>query len=682
MRKYFLTICFSLFFIGEALGATKEFSSIEEAQANMSVRNQEIIQQALEPDNLPQNEEEMRAFVQERLKVVDISNLAKGERIDKSSSFSKVDEVITQKSFFEKIYEEALERVGVSSGVGIDELSQVQYYSLKENNDDDVADTQIPIINATLPMGNTIKAPAYEHIPIFSSQVEILPNQIIKVYENITLVATGNKVKEPLIRFIKKEAPSRENKVHITLDEVKINGTVVPYEITEQKDHFVLKPLNNFSLHEGVYVFEFRYMLDRYLWDYGDFYEFYWDLTGGNFNLLINRALLAVKLPGREPAVKRYALTGSEGNLKDKNSVVINGNGNTSGFMNMYPLMNGESFYTFITVPKVDFLPTANSRSILWFIEDHGDILLSLLYLFTVATASLLSWNYVQKHLKFKKINISSALLIRVLWKDVIDTKAVGCVLLDLFKKNILDIQQRNEDIILVRKSFHAKNISKFENKLLNTIFTKNDNVSKLKQGENANYIYDLIKKEANLLIKKLGLKLSSMYILCNVAMLALVEIGLSLWSDNPLLRGIFLVSNILWITMFIANWYSFGNAIKKIVLNFVSIVSLILSSICLSAVLSWSAILILSLGIIVALTFVKKVSEPTALLKNAIQAVYKQKDFLLEQKDNICSGKNFILQQANIFALDLDYLFENNPKIKDIYRLTEIQKLLTILYP
>jgi len=681
MRKYFLTICFSLFFIGEAFAATREFSSIEEAQASTSVRNREIIQQALQPENLPQNEDEMRAFVQERLKVVDITNLAKGERIDKSSSFSKVDEEIPQKSFFEKIYEEAMERVGTSSGVGVNELSQVQYYSPKNDNTENIIDTQIPVINAKLPMGNAIKAPAYEHIPIFSSQIEILSNRIIKVYENITLIATGDKVKDPLIRFIKKEAPSQKNKIYITLDEVKINGTAIPYEIIEQKEHFVLKPLNNFSLPEGIYVFEFRYLLDRYLWDYGDFYEFYWDLTGGNYNLLINRALLAIKLPGREPAVKRYALTGSEGNLNDKNSLVMDGDGNTSGFMNMYPLMNGESFYTFLTVPKVDFLPETKAKKILWFIEDYGDILLTLLYLIVVIVASRLSWNYTQKHLKFKKVKISSALLTRVLWSDVVDIKAVGCVFLDLFKKNILDIQQRENDILLVKKSSHTKNISKFEKKLLNIIFSKKGNVCKLTRGEKSKNIFVLIKNEADLAVKKLGLKLSSIYILCNIATLIFVEIGLFLWSENSLSGGILWIANILWLVMFVTYFAAHGNKLKVAILDFIGFISLLLSAICLSAVLNWYAVLMLSAGVIIAMIFIKKVSEPTALLKNAVQSVYKQKNYLLEQKDNICNGKSFILHQADIFALDLEHAFGNNPKIKDIYRLSETQRLLTIMY-
>ena len=96
--------------------------------------------------------------------------------------------------------------------------------------------------------------------------------------------------------------------------------------------------------------------------------------------MLVDRALLSIKLPGREPAVKRFALTGSGYNLKDNNAVVLDGDNNVSGFMNLYPLLNGESLHLFLTIPKVDFLPISDAKKIVWFIEDNGDVLLSLTF--------------------------------------------------------------------------------------------------------------------------------------------------------------------------------------------------------------------------------------------------------------------------------------------------------------
>jgi len=684
MKKYFLSICFSLAVLSNSWAATREFSSIEEVEANAASaasRNKEILQQIEKQEDLPQNEEEMKQFIKERLKVVDVSKLAEGERIDKVSSFSKIDEEVSKKSFWEKMYDNALARISGISGVENSSLEKVEYYSLKEEKKNEEYDTQIPIINVKLPNGSSFKAPAYEHIPVFSSQLEVLPNRILKVYENITVVASGDKVKEPLIRFIKKIAPSGKNKINVRLDEVKINGTVFPYELKEQKDYFVLSPVKNFKLPEGIYVFEFRYIIDRHLWDYGDFYELYWDLTGSHFNLFINRALLALKLPGREPAVKRFALTGFAGNLKDKNSVVIDADNNTSGFMNIYPLANGESLHVFLTVPKIDFTPVSGTQKLVWFIEDNGDVLLSLVYLLVVVSSSVLSWFYVRDRLKFKNIGISSPLLARTLWLNKVDKKSVGVVLLDLFRRNILDIQKRENDVILVKKTSHSRHISKFENKLMSYLFTKKDNVFKVKKSTVFENIYNLIKKEADSLVRLLGFKLSGMYILFNIIMLAFVEIGLLLWNENFLLSGILVGVNLLWLITAICYWFADENKTKKAVMYIVALLCLFVSIIALSACLNLCAIIMLIAGFGSALIFIKKMTKIDALLKNAIRSVFEMRNFLLEQKDSINNGRNFAVQQAMIFALDLEQDFENNPKVKNVYKLSEIEDLLEIVY-
>ena len=276
MNKIFLSICFSILFAGQVNAAAREFGDLEEAQADVAARNREVVAQASQPEKLPQNDEEMRAFVQERMKYVDVTVLPKNERIDKSSSFSMVgaEQSEPKKSFWEKIYDNAIARV---SNAEPEENPDIQYYSLNTEQPSDAEAEQMPIINISLPNGASLKAPAYEHIPVFSSQIEVLPNRMVKVYENIVVVANGGKVKEGLVRFVKKQAPSRQNKVQVMLDEVKVNGTKVDYELAEQNNFYVIRPVRNFKLAEGVYVFEFRYVLDRYLWNHGDFYEFYCD---------------------------------------------------------------------------------------------------------------------------------------------------------------------------------------------------------------------------------------------------------------------------------------------------------------------------------------------------------------------------------------------------------------------
>lgn len=688
MKKFFLLMCFicgGLTVTSGVWAATREFSSPEEAQAGAASRNREILQQAAKPEYMPQNEAEMLEFLKKRLEVVDVTKLPEGERIDKVSSFSKVDdtEAAPKKSFWEKIYDNAIARVSNDQPLTNPAVGEVQYYTL-EPQDDDKADSlagQMPIINITLPNGAALRAPAYEHIPIYSTQIEILPNAMIKVYENVTVIANGGRVKDGLVRFIKKEAPSRKNKIQLMLDEVRVNGTPIPYELVEQNEYYVLRPVRNFKLPEGVYQFEFRYLADRYLWDYGDFYEFYWDLTGSHFNLLVNRAIAAVKLPGREPAVKRFALTGRVGKLDDKNAVVLSGDNNTLGFMNLYPLMGGESLHLFMTVPKVDFLPVSVTQKTVWLIDDYGDIALSLLYLLAVGLSCLLSWRYIQKRLKFKSVNLSSPLLVRSLWRGAADKKSVGCLLLDLFRRNLIDIQQRDDDILLVRKTVHAKNIPGFEKKVLKLLFSKKDNICKLAAGTKADKLLKLTVRQSARLVSRLGLRLSSLYILFNLFMLAAVETGLCLWNENSLLPGVLLLADGLWLVMIGGYLLAGGGLARRFAAGAVTLIAMVTAGLFLSVYLSWMTIVMLTAGIWAAVVFSRRAAAQDALLKNAVQSAYKLREMLSEQKEIIAGGRNFVLQQANILALDLEDSYQSNAKIKNFYRLPEVAGLLAAVY-
>lgn len=679
MKKIFLSICFSFILAVQAIAVPREFSSMEEARADADIRNREILQQTPPSEFVPQNDEEMAKYLLERLKVVDVSALPAGERLDKPSSFSKVDDVNPQekKSFWQKIYDDAIARVSGEAVDGQEMLQQVEYYMPSQEEQQVNAGTQIPQINIKLPDGMTLQVPAYEHIPLFSTQIEVLPNRMLKVYENIVIVANGQKVKEALSRFIKKESPSRHGKIQIMLDDVSVNGTVIPYELTEQNDYYVIRPVRRISLPEGVYVFEFNYLVDRALWDYGDFYEFYWNQTGGHFNLLTTRAIMSVKLPGREPAVKHFALTGRRGNLKDDNAAFMRGTNNTVGFMNLYPLFSGDSMHVLMTVPKVDFTPESGTQKLVRLIEQYGDVALSLLYLLVTGISCLLSWQYIRKKLKFRNIVLPSSILVRALWRSGADNKSVGCALLDLFRKSIIEIEKRDDEIILVRKNSHARHTSKFENKLLGVMFTKKDSICRLSQKKTLAAVKALVYKESASRVKYLGVRLSSMYILFNVLMLLAVEIGLCLWNSPAVLPGIFVLVDILLLIMIGAYLQIKGALWQRILMTIIAAAAAVTAAVLAGIYLHWLSALMLLAGVWTAIIFSRRASGIDAMLKNAVQSAYQMREFLKSQKETLGVGRNFGAHQANIFALDLEDEYPVNTKIKNNYRIDAVTDLL-----
>lgn len=680
MKKFFLFLGIALAFAWKTMAATHEFSSIEEAQANASEVNREILEKAQQQEKLPTTDEEMREFVRNRMDKVDIMTFPEDERLDKISSFSKVsqEDEENKKSFWEKMYDKAMERIGYNPGVNTESLQPVKYYSLKQEKKED---ENIPLIDIQLSNGKILEAPAYEHIPYFLSQIDILPNGMLKIYENIVIVANGKKVKEPISRFLDKKNVTNSAKIQIMLEEVKVNDEVLPYELVESNDYYIIRPKYKMDLPEGVYIFELTYVVDRSLVDIGDFYEFYWNVTSGRYNLVTTQAMAAVRLPGREPAVKRYALTGSIGNLFDNNAVVMEGEDNILGFANLYPLMQGEGMHLFLTIPKVDFTPITASQKMLRFIESYGDILLTAIYFAIVLISCGLSWLYIRNNLKFKNITLSSPMLVRYLWRGGADSKSVGCALLDLYRKSIIEIEAQDNDVILVRKTAHARHLSKFEKRVLSLLFSKKDSICRLNNAKQVSQLKELVKKQSLKEVKHLGLKLAKMYIAFNVLMLAALETGLVLWNPTSVLAGILGMVDVLLVIMIGAYFLMKGAWWRKFIFAVISLTAMVMSALFLTVYLSWTSIILVLTGIWIAVIFNQKASDVDALLKNGIQSTYQIRDFLINQRESIGNGRNFVAQQANIFALDVEDSYPNNDKIRSNYRLDMVKVLLAKVF-
>lgn len=674
MKKIFLLCCF--FVAAQASASTREFSSVEEAKADVQAHNEELMRQSFEPQSLPSSDAEMAEYIRKRLEVVDITVLPKGERLDKASSFSRVDENVEpeNKSFLEKIYDNAIARV---SGKSHDEeLQPVEYYAPLQEEEISQEEEEA-VIDIKLPDGRALRAPAFEHIPSFSTQIEILPNRLMKVRESITIIANGQKVKEGLLRFIRKKSVSRYGKIRLFLEKVTVNDTEVKYEVVEQSKYYLIRPVKNFKLSEGVYIFEFQYVVDRFLWDYGDFYEFYWDVTGGHYNLPIARSVLAVQLPGREPAVKQFVLTGRLDHLVGDNAVFMRGEGNTIGFMNISPLLNGESMHVLMTLPKVEFEPESKGQKILRWLEDGGDILLCLIYFLVAVVSCWLSWHYIRRRLKFKNITVSSVLLMRSLWRGGPDYKSFGGALLDLFRKTVVDFESGESGVVLVRKSAHTRRISKFDKKLMNILFVKKDSICRSLSTENVKKVKRLIQKETDKQMKLLGFRMGGAYLIFNILLLLAVELGICLWNPNAVLPEIFIMADAVIFVMLLAFIMIKGRLWQKIVSSLVCVVSCLFSGLILSVYMSWTAIVLLLAGVWVSIIFCRRILERDALLKNAVQSVQQMREFLSSQKEHIGQGRNFVLQQAGIFALDLEDEYAVNNKIKNSYRLDIVKRFL-----
>lgn len=681
MRKFFIFLVLNCFLSSVVMAETREFSSIEEAQAsaaaNAARRNKELLQNKRPAMKLPRTNEELKEYIIKNKDTLDISTLPKGDRLDKISAFSKVDYVDpeSKKSTWEKIYDKAMERIKGDDSSLPNEDDAV-YYQSTVNEEQDIAD--VPLISIKLPDGAYMEVPAYEHIPFHDTQIEVVPNRMLKVLERIVVVANGKKVKNPLYKIINKQNILSRDKFEIILDGVVVNGTPVEYKLMDIGGYYIISPVKEINLPEGVYVFEFKYIVDRYLSENKDFYDFYWDLNGGYWNLLTTRGVISVRMPGREPAVARYALTGNLGKLSDTNSVVMDDKiNNISGYTNLYPLLPGESMFLFLVMPKVDFLPVTLSQKINTYFYNYGDIVFCGIYFLIVLVSSGLSWLFIRNKMALKNVKITSPMLLRTLWCKTTDIKSVGCLLLDLYRKNLVEIEAKDKNVFLVKKTSHSKRAQKFEQKILKILFSNKSNICKMLSLEKVEKIKNIVVNEVAKQMKHLALKLSSMYILFNVVFLLLIEFALFAWSMNYRLLYLFILMDVI-LLIFMSFVIFVNKSIWKDICSYIFLAMFVVMTFWMLLLfnINWIAITTLFTAIGIAFVFNKSILGFNAMLKNAIYSVHELRKFLIEQKE-VVNGKNFIIQQANIFALDIEDMFPNGDKIKNHYRLDLLKQLL-----
>ena len=696
MKKLFLSICFSfLCWPANNLWAKAiAFDSLEQAQSFQ--QTQKTFTQPVK-DNTPSpyDKEAMDKFIMERLKKVAITNLDPGTGPNQSSSVNMQhsDDYIAMmkeknKSYLEKIYDSALNRISSNSPNSRSDVqtSQTQYVELRQDSEkDNFNNPDFPVVNIELPNQKQVLVPALEHIPYLSTQIEILPSGLVSFNDEVMVVAAGKKLKQGLSRIIPKYSTSRSGVRHRilpTLISVSINGQEVPHKIIEQVDEYVIVPQESYSLEAGVYTYNFQYLIDRQLWQYDDFNEFYWDISGGRWNLIISRAFASLSLPGKDKPLSSLVFRGYPGNLTSQGMAIAEGE-HSVGFASLVPLYLGEGMHVLVAMPKNNFIAPDWSKKLDWFLADYGDLLVCGLVLAVLIISYILSWKSIsQSKTKHNNYFKKGAPMMRFLYKGIFDNVSFGAFLLELYRKNIIDIQKSDKDILLVKKTDNLSSLEKGEKKALNALFGKNDAILALNDNNQLKLkrSFKVLEKLTNKKIKSLSLRLSLGYLLFGVAMLLFAE-GAVAWLNinsaqalSVLVSASAVIAFYIWMLRRKFKFWWMSLIVKA--LCWLIILGLILI---MSAYVHLVSAIALALSVFVIFASCSIFAKRSGVIKSSIQDVMNFREYLMRNADNICLGRDFLNQQANIFALELTDKFPTQKNISDFYKLDILSE---VFYP
>ena len=681
MKKLFFAIYFSVIFASASQAKVTEI--LDQSQMPKAERP--------EPSSMKFHSlsaEDLSDFLNNRLKTTIIQSK---DNVNFQASDVQPSDITLQiqneakKGIFQKIYDNALNRLDEQRSVSQrTDLSSPKFYDTSLQQQKKWDTSKVPTLNIALPpTGKQTMVPALEHIPYLMTNIEVLPDGVIKFTDTIVVIADGKKLRKGLTKILPKDIFSRDNRnqpIYYTLIGVSVNNQNISYKMVENDKSVFLIPQENYFLQPGVYTYKFEYLADNLLWNYGDFQEFYWDVTGSFWNLVIARAGATISLPRGKLPLGQEVFIGHPQNLSSQKIAVINPSPNTWGYAAQRPLFIGEGLHLILSLPEDVVAPAPWDKKLIRRFEKNADTYISLVTFLAIIISFLLSWKYIRANKGQLKVNLKKTpVILRYLAFNCYDLKSFGGFLLDLYRKNIIDIQQSDNTLLLIKRTDNLKSLNKYEQKALNNLFTLDEPVFNVNKNSALKILRAAkeIEKDLHHSLFKFLAKLNSGYLFFSLGMLLLGELFVSLFNVNSIQTFTILASSTLFVIVGILLFFMHTQKMwLQILLKTVGSFIFLFSIIIMAAVVSLWSIVFIYLSLFTIKYYTTAYAQRNGLLKSHIADISQIKANLIRHHDNILLGREIANQQPTIWALDMEKEFLSE-SLNEFNKLSEMNAFM-----
>ena len=687
--KYFLIT----FIIVQPFVANAGVNSIAERQTTMAidpnVRLNEMKKLYNEFPDL-QNPQDVRKYLQKRLSIITQAEVSKDE-LSTPSTTSIIDVNALKKeentlSAYEKIYQDSMQKAGsMDETINQDVELQGTFYRLKEQvKEDKPFVPDFPYVKVKLSDEREILAPADEHFPYVLTTIRIEPTGLLQVTEEFTFISNNESFPYGFFRILPKYNYSRngdKRRTDITLKSVTINGEEYPYKITEIGNYLHIEPKEPLNLPTGIYTYRFRYFIDRAVWYYDNFDELYWDITAKTLKNVVGSANAIVYLPENKTFIAQNAIASTKQGL-DRNRVSITTLApNALGFADTNALGVGEDVHLFLTMEKGTLLAPDFSKKYQWFIHDYGANLFALFALLAILLSYRISFEQIRRNKdKTRAYLKKTPAIYRMLNANTYDKTSLGAEILNLCAKDILELRNNGEQVVLIKKSDNLKKLSKTEQRLINILYPGQETT--LKEGAESSLklkrAYNYLKYNTYKQIHIFKLKLNALYLAFSIGMLLCGTIGGALLAINPWNSFSILSSFTLMLFPYMIIFINVNP--KKKLWRYTLKTFLILGLVWIGGILSiYSSLfytIVQMLTVYLIIYYYNMFSHRSGLLKNKIKETEDYKSYLQKNPELEQNSKDFANKKAYIYTFNIDNRY---PNVDDF---SNINKLLQTLTP
>jgi hypothetical protein len=682
MKKLFLAICFNLlmFSIQPTLARVTPvsgYASVPQPQTAQNVGDVQVTE-------MPYDEfATMLKDNFEQAQVADANNINHmTDAVPSAEEEAREEEA--QKGFFQKVYENALKRVSTpQENKRADVATPMQQAVPVAKQREDWQENNISTIQALLPSDTTpVAVPAVEHIPYLMNSIEVLPSGLVKFEETVVVVADGTKLRHGLTKILPIAVYNGKGEMHrlnYSVIGVAVNDMPVDYHLTRNGDNVLLVPNDDYQLLPGIYTYKFEYVVDNLLWPNDKSYIFYWNVGGNGWNLVVDRLGVSLNLPQQGALLDAKAFLGVPPYIED-NPIEERPNGLTAkAYIAKRPLFIGEGMHLIAAIDSGALLPASGWQKFVRKLYDKGDIIVLLFGAGVILLSFVVSWRFILKDKGLEKISVNkTAAMVRELLFNRFDMKSVCGYLLEWYKKNIIDIQQSDSTILLIKRTDNMRSLQPFEQKALHKLFPHHETVFNVSEQNKLPFkrMIAVLEKGAHKQLWRFKARLESGYFLLSLAMLLLTEYAMASFKVDASRVFEVLVLTTLMDIGAVSVWLYQGRRWLKYILRLLSVDVLLLGVILFSAVIEPISAFLLSALIIGIMKVLQLYVRRQGLIRHYITDLQQQREHLLKQRDNIILGKSFLNYQALIWAFNLedDFVPAGEP---EFYKIAIVKQII-----
>ena len=686
MKKFFYYLAITLLFFqtpSSNAGVNSIAEPVKHGSFSAETYKNQLQKLYSEIPNL-NNKKEVQKYLKKRLKFLTSADSSVKENINDPSSTSIVDTAaLNQKqqntlTAYEKIYQQSLERASSTDTLNEDaSLDGGTFYREKQAQAPTKFVPDFPYVTIKLSDEKEILAPAEEHIAYLLTTIKIEPLGLISVSEKFVFVSNNEGFPQGFFRILPKYTYSRLGKrrrLDFTLDSVTINGTAHDYKVTEIGNYLHIEPKTPLNLPTGIYTYEFNYYIDRSIWFYDNYDEFYWDITARTIKNVIGSANAVVYLPKEKTFLAQNATASTHNGLNAERVSINELSSNSLGFADTEALAVGEDIHLLITLDKNTLIPPTPTQKYLWFIQDHGAEFFALLVLLALYLSYKISLTQIYKNQDKIRASIKKTPSNwRMLNQNTFDYRSLGAEILNLCSKNILELSSSKSKVSLIKKTDSTQKLSKTEKSLISILFPNQETI--LNSGKESllklKRAYSFLHKKTLQEVLIYKIKLTALYLISGLIMILLGALGASYLSTNPK-HTFFIISTtaLLILPYMFIYQISFKNKhIKRLAKVLCLLISLFIASFTAIYTSRFYALLML-LSLYLISYYLKLFSRRNGLMRNKVKETEDYKTYLKKNPDLAIKATDFNIKAPYIYAFELE---NNYPTVESFTQISTL---------